>query len=688
MIKLPPLPRQRRRRRIVASAATAALGIWAFLAVNSLFDGRSSALTGLDRLEAIRDRFEITQLEFGELTAELSTASRDFASARSQLRAPWVTPLRIVPWVGTQVRSADALSNSASIVADELAAATSRVLEIKDESQTEAITKAGASQELLAIVRSARTRFADLDLGPAGGLVGALKDARSRFDEERNDLDVTLADAETALTGMTEFLSGPTTYLLLSANTSEMRAGSGRFLIAGPVSVADGDITVGDLVPPEDILLDPDAVEITDEDFATNWSSLEPTVDLRNLGATPRFDVTAPLAADMWQTITGQAVDGVLVIDPVALQGILSTGASVNVDGLQIDSENVFSFVVHDQYWEEDKPTRRLRQRELASAALSAAVSANTDLVELVETLEAAVAGRHILAWSRSTSQQAAWELLGADGRVGPDSLMASLLNDGLNKLDTFVQISALATSSRDLAGTRVSLSLGLENTAGPQLPGYVLGPYDWLGLELGTYIGTLIVNLPQAATDIAISGPGAMVVSGSDGPTQVLARSVEIGAGQVATYEIRFTLPSGSQTVTVEPSARVPGIQWSFDGATWEDTGPRTIDLRTGDFGPDPDEGALLPTPIGSQPIVPPSPSVRLSEDGSTATVGWRITPDTAGVVVWRLASTNEWQVMEANGGSSGEITVALDPSNARLCVRTSLSEDATMFSSTTCAP
>ncbi|NNL12385.1 MAG: DUF4012 domain-containing protein [Acidimicrobiia bacterium] len=664
------------------------LGIWAMLAISSVFDGRAAAVGGLDRLETIRDGFEIEQIESGELISELSAASDDFSSAQSELRSPWVTPLRIVPWIGTQIRSADALSNSASIVANELAEAAARVVEVKDESQAELITKAGASRELLAVVRAARARFADLDLGPAGGLVGALEDARRRFEEERNDLDATLADAEVALTGMTEFLSGPTTYLLLSANTSEMRAGSGRFLIAGPVSVRDGDISVGDLVSPEDILLEPDAVEIADVDFATNWSDIGPNVDLRNLGTTPRFDVTAPLAADMWQAITGQRVDGVLVIDPVALQGILGTGTSVEVDGLQIDAENVFPFVVLDQYWEADKPTRRLRQRELASAALSAAVSAGTDLVELVETLESAVAGRHILAWSRSGSQQAAWELLGADGRIGTGSLMASLVNDGLNKLDTFVEVNARATSIRESAGVEVALTLDLVNGAGTQLPEYVLGPYEWLGLELGTYIGTLAVNLPEAATDIAVNGPGNIVVWGTDGPTKVVALSVEIAAGRAASYEIEFTLPPGAQAITIEPSARMPGVSWNFDGVIWRDTEPRTIDLQARDYGTAPAGDALRIASIGSQSLVPPSPSVRLSEDGSGATVGWRVTPGTTGVVVWALSETNEWHVIEAAGGSTGEVTVRLDPSATRFCARTSLSEDATMFSSTNCAP
>lgn len=686
---LPLLPKQRRRRRIIAASGVAAvLAIWAMLAISSVFDGRTAAVGGLDRLEAIRNGFEIEQIESGELIAELAAASDDFSSAQSELRSLWVAPLRIVPWIGTQIRSADALSNSASIVADELAEAAARVVEVKDDSQAELITKAGASQELLALVRATRTRFADLDLGPTGGLVGALQDARRRFDEERNDLDATLADAEVALTGMTEFLSGPTTYLLLSANTSEMRAGSGRFLIAGPVSVRDGDITVGDLVSPETILLEPDAVEIADVDFATNWSDVLPTVDLRNLGTTPRFDVTAPLAADMWQAITGQPVDGVLVIDPVALQGILGTGTSVEVDGLQIDAENVFPFVVLDQYWEEDKPTRRIRQRDLASAALSAAVSADTDLVQLVEALEGAVAGRHILAWSRSESQQAAWELLGADGRIGTSSLMASLVNDGLNKLDTFVDVHAHATSVRASAGVEVALSLDLVNTAGPQLPSYVLGPYKWLGLELGTYIGTLAINLPEAATDIAINGPGEIVVWGTDGPTQVVALSVEIDAGRVATYEIDFTLPPGAQEITIEPSARMPGVSWDFDGFIWQDIESRTIDLQAGDYGTAPADDGLPIASIGSQSIVPPSPSVQLSEDGSSATIGWRVTPSTAGVVVWVLSATNEWQMIETAGDSTGEVTVPLDPSAARLCVRTSLSEVASMFSSTTCAP
>ncbi len=659
--------------------------IWVGLGLLSLFNGRSSALDGLNRLEAIRDGFEIEQLESGELTAELTVASGEFARAQSNLRAPWLAPFRLVPWVGTQIRSADALSSSAATVSKSLANASTAAVAIRDNAQAQTINKAEASERLLALTTVTREELAPLHLGPASGLTGGLSDARSRFERELAELDDTLADAQTAMAGITEFLSGPTTYLLLSANTSEMRVGSGRFLSAGLIEIRNGEVGVGDLIEPAELLLPADAVPVTDLDFAASWSQLEPTTDLRNLASTPRFEVTASLAADMWEAAAGRRVDGVLAIDPVTLQRVLDVGDGVSVDGFTVDGSNVIAHVMLNQYWEDDKPTRRARQQELASVALSAAVGSELNLIDLASALESAAAGRHILAWSHSAVQQATWELLGVDGRLEPDSLMISLLNDGFNKLDTFIELDSSASSSQVVGGTAIEILLDVRNQAGPHLPDYVLGPFEWAGLELGSYRGILVVNLPAAAEEVSLQGPGQEVAAGSDGPTQMVALNTRIDSGEVARYVVRFTLPNGSERLTVEPSARVPAAHWSLDGQRWYDVAARTIDFETGDYGSQPSDSPPEIEP-STEPTIPPTPSVRLEDDGESVAVSWRVLPTNAEIVMWERNGSDDWRVLASPLPSFGQLTLPVGPSTGFHCFRTSLTPTTTTFSSSSC--
>ena len=123
-----------RRLAIVPVAA-----IWAALVAWSLVNANQDARAGLSKLENVRADFALDDLESGYVQTVLGDAASDFQAAQTHLRAPWVTPLRLVPFAGAQIRSADALSSSAT--------ATMKVLE-------------DGAEELLAIKRQAGRRGA------------------------------------------------------------------------------------------------------------------------------------------------------------------------------------------------------------------------------------------------------------------------------------------------------------------------------------------------------------------------------------------------------------------------------------------------------------------------------------------------------------------------------------------------
>ena len=76
---------------------------------------------------------------------------------------------------------------------------------------------------------------------------------------------------------------------------------------------------------------------------------LAPTEEWRNLASSPRFEVTASLAAEMWRATTGETVDGVLLVDPVALQALLAAQGAVSVGDREIGADNVVEFLMLDR---------------------------------------------------------------------------------------------------------------------------------------------------------------------------------------------------------------------------------------------------------------------------------------------------------------------------------------------------
>ena len=120
----------------------------------------------------------------------------------------------------------------------------------------EAADKASTPEERLAsaertqqVLTRLQRQMKALDLGPDDALVGPLARARNRFAEEYDQTLDTLDRAVTSVTGVNEFLTGPTRYLVLAANNAEMRAGSGMYLQIGELTVENGRFATGRLHP-------------------------------------------------------------------------------------------------------------------------------------------------------------------------------------------------------------------------------------------------------------------------------------------------------------------------------------------------------------------------------------------------------------------------------------------------------
>lgn len=662
------------------------IAAWLGLITGSLLAARSNALAGLALLEDTRADFSIASFESGVFEEALAEAEAELEAANRKVNAPWVWPIRLVPGANTQIRSVDALTSSASNATSSMRVAARELLSVRDAALTGTLDRADAAVRASQVGTSVAATLSQLDLGPDRWLVGPLSSARRRFATELAELQPVVARAEIAAGGIASFLRGPNRYVLFSANPAEMRAGTGMFLLAGSIEVVDGDITVSDLVPTGSIALDPDAAEFTDGDFAANWGWMQPDVEFRNLASSPRFPASAELAAAMWEAHSGEPVDGVMVVDPVALEAMLRTTGPVQVDGSEVTADNVASFVLFEQYWEADDEVRRARLQQLAAASFRAFSDTGVDLLDLATGLSDAVEGRHLLAWSRHADQQAGWEALGAAGDLEQTSVALAVLNRGANKLDPFLDVSVSAQSVVAEAGVEVELTITLSNRADLDLPEYVIGPSRALELDGGTYVGILTLNVPAVATDFTFEGADSLVVNGRDGPTQARGVWVEIPPGDQLEQEVRFVVPSEQPELRIEPSARVPGVTWDFDGVAWVDAGPRVVDPLAGDYGAAA-ETVLTSSSIRSrQAAVPPTPRVELSRSQpGTAAVEWRVFLTTADVALWQRGPGDEWSVI-AEGGASHRVVVENLRPETEYCYRTSLVGQPEAVSSAAC--
>lgn len=500
----------------------------------------------------------------------LREARTRFSEARRLVDRPSVFPLRFLPLVGRQLRSFRALAAAGSDVSKISATAVARVDPLLRSGEDDRRDPVLLLRQLADVAGGTERALAGVTFGPRDALVGALGVRRDRLVERVAALRSGLQRGAAGAAAAAGLLGGPRRYLVLAANNAEMRAGSGMFLSAGVLQADAGRLSMSAFRRTEDLFLPEGAVAL-DGDLAARWDWLKPNQEWRNLGVSPRFDVTAALAARMWAAAGGETVDGVLALDPIALRAMLVAVGPVDVAGRVVSADTVVDRVEHDQYVEfagdAVQSARREQLGQVAQAVLQGLERRDWRPDRLGRELAGAARGRHVLVWSSHPEEQAGWTAAGVDGGLHEPSLLVAVLNRGGNKLDRFLKVAGDLRLEPGLSATAGELRVRLSNIVPIGEPAYVAGPEEHSGVDEGDYVGLVAVSVPGTARDVRVDGVESLAVAGRDGPTQVVALAVRLARGEERSVIVRFSLPRGPGALTLEPSARVPGVEWTVNG-------------------------------------------------------------------------------------------------------------------------
>ncbi|MEO6120529.1 MAG: DUF4012 domain-containing protein [Acidimicrobiales bacterium] len=594
MVPIRPPSLRRRRSPRPLDLLFAALVLWLVACGLTLRQARQRADDGLVAVRAAEQKMSVADLLEGRALAPLERAGTSFRAARDRFSHPILAPLTLLPVAGRQVRSARALATAAATASGVAAGA------VREAGLALALPRESGPQRVEVLRRlgglsiRADRALAGLRLGPREALVGPLARARAELAGRVANARRGLGDAGLVATEMADLLAGGDTYLLLAANNAEMRAGSGMFLGVAELRFVAGRMEVGPYRNTGDMVLDPVAAPpVGDADLAARWGWLHPEQEWRNLALSPRFAASAELAARMWQAGGGPPVTGVIALDPLALKALLAAAGPVAVGDSSVSADTVVGTLLHDQYaglGQESGAEHAARRDQLgliATAALGTLNSGTPDLSSLADGLAAAGRGRHLLAWSADAGQQRMWTAAGLDGGLSTDSLMVSVLNRGGNKLDQFLDVTSRLRSAASPSAASPSASsdrelmVTLRNRTPDGEAGYVAGPHAGVDVAAGDYIGLVSVNLPAAARQVSVDEKPELMALGPDGPTTVVAWSVRVDKGRSASFTVRFKM--ATDTVRVEPSARVPPVRWVTPSASFDGDAARVVRLPAG---------------------------------------------------------------------------------------------------------
>jgi hypothetical protein len=574
-----PPPRPRMRRWPIVAAVGLVVVLWALLSLRVVLQARSDLHAGVRSVDQARQQMTPSALASGRPVANLRQAQADFTRADHELRSSLLIGIHNMPVLGRQIQALQAVSAGAARVASITAGGVTSADSILSAPAGPLVTETRVLTAMAAVGRGVQGQLKTVRLGPGDALIAPVAQARQKLAGDISQLQSALQRGLQGSTALEDLLTGSHHFLVFAANNAEMRAGSGMFLTAGVLSTGSTGLSLGPMQTVTTIAV-PGGVPLSG-DLAARWAWLDPNQEWRNLMVSPRFDVSAKLAAQMWVASGHPPVDGVISLDAVALQGVLQATGPVDIAGRQITAKTVVDELLNIQYYRYDDTQTSQRREELgqiAAAAFGDLASGGWSAAKLGDGLLTAAQGRHILVWSQNAGDEAGWRALGIDGTLSDNSLMLSVLNRGGNKLDYFLRVSSNVTFRTQGQNTEVTMQITLHNEVPSGEPFDVIGPDIHSGVAAGVYVGILSINMPADATDGHFDGVDHLAVAGTDGPSEVMAFQLQVNPGQTLTVVAHFLVPTLQGSLRVEPSARVPGTLWTSGSYQWHDVIEHTL--------------------------------------------------------------------------------------------------------------
>ncbi|MBO1752194.1 DUF4012 domain-containing protein [Actinotalea sp. BY-33] len=371
---------------------------------------------------------------------------------------------------------------------------------------------------------------------------------------------------------------GPRRYLVLALNPAELRTAGG---IAGAgivLEAEDGALALVEQIAGRDLpnLTEP-VLPVTAEEEDVHGGRLGLT--LQNLTMTPDFPRTAELAVELWASATGEQVDAVVAVDPVALSYLLgATGSVTEPTGEVLTADTVVEQLLFQAYLRHTDPAAADDFFAGAAAAVfSSLASADSDPAALVSALEQAVDERRLSLWSTRAQEQ---ELLGGTTLGGgflsgaADAAAGVFLDDATgSKLGYFLEADLEVLGTTCGTGDQAaSLLLGLElRSTAPTDPAVIAAlPPDVVGagltgVEPGTMRTNVTVYAPVGGSVGSVTRGGA-VVGGDPGTSagrELLMVTSTLAPGEAESFEIEVRLAPGETEAPVwaTPSLTLTGL-------------------------------------------------------------------------------------------------------------------------------
>lgn len=333
---------------------------------------------------------------------------------------------------------------------------------------------------------------------------------------------VTVERATAALGALPPFLGGdgPRRYLLAIQTPAELRGTGGLLESYAVLTAEDGRLTLQP-TPTEQRRLAADGIALADQNdfrgdpvpapaaFESRYHSVRGTQRLDRVNVDPDLPTVAPIALDLYEQATGARLDGMVVVDPLALEAVMTAVGPLPVppgvrdpEGrlpAQIPADRVAEWSldrIYEVYGVASPDERQAFKESLTTAVFDALLRGDFDTVAVARRLGDAAGRRHLQLWSRDPDEQAAFVELDVAGRLGPTAADHDFLSVTAN--------NAVGTKQDVHVGHRVTGRVELAPPAPSGSGGEDATPLVDRDLRLRT---TLVNPLPSSGRDLYVIG-------------------------------------------------------------------------------------------------------------------------------------------------------------------------------------
>ena len=475
-------------RRITAGLA-AVVAVIATITLAGVLSVRTDAERGVSAaragLDAAREGDQDRAVE------RLEAAERALSDANGTAGAWWMKPARLVPVAGQHAAVLDDLTDVGADVSS-AAAVAATTADIDDLRASGGAVDLDLVQSMRTPLETLESSLLDakdqLDAVQSPWIVGMVQD---RIDSLNTEIDEALPDAikaTDAIDALPALLGGGdrVRYLVIFATPSEARELGGILGNWIELEISDGRVRITDEGRNDDLIRRGPGTIADPSQYPARFIVNNPDLFAQNYTATPDLPTVARATDEIYQSLGGKPLDGVMYMDPFAVAALLELSGPITVPEIeeQITATNAAEFLLIDQYaLYPDRSERADFLGDISGIAFNKLLAAELPSPRRLGDILGPVARQgHLQFWSFDESVQPFLRTVFLDGTfadtVEGDFLSVVHANAAPTKLDTFLQRTVDYDVTVDASTGSLTARVGvtLANSATLDLPSYVLG--------------------------------------------------------------------------------------------------------------------------------------------------------------------------------------------------------------------